>query len=136
MTDNGHENGKVLEAITESELLARLKCNLVPATDVDGKPIPEFAGLYFKPISVADSVAAYEYVTTHGKKGGSAFRFVRAVVRADGSRVLSDDAIPAIMESLAGPIADAIKRIRQISGEDIHDEESGQKKIPSPQTPA
>lgn len=120
--------------MTEAEFFAALTCEPSPAVDVHGNPIPELAGLYFKPLDVDDSLAVHAYIETHGKDHAYRIMFVRALVNRDGSRVLSDEAASRLGSVLAHVVGKAIPRIRQISKDD-EDEQGkpadGQKKTSS-----
>lgn len=105
--------------MTEEELLGRLECKPVPACDLDGKPIPQLAGLLLKPMDVEDSIKVRQFEKENGKGTAGAMFFVRGVINPDGSRVLSDESAIKLMKSLVGPVSDAVAKIRQLSGEDM-----------------
>lgn len=103
--------------MSEDEFLASMKCEPVPALDVNGNPIEKLEGLYFKPLGVDDTLAIHAYTEKHGKDFAWRMMFVRSLTRPDGTRILSDEAADKLGEVLAGPIGKAVPRIRQISGE-------------------
>lgn len=119
--------------MSEDQFLASMKCEPVPALDVEGNPIEKMEGLYFKPLGVDDTLAIHTYVEKHGKDFAWRMMFVRSLTRPDGTRVLSDEAADKLGEVLAGPIGKAVPRIRQISGEtETTDEQKKTGTLPAP----